>query len=708
LRNKFNQGLFLEGTAPLSSDAWHHLVAVRDAVTNENRLYIDGRLDCSGEIVYTDGFDSGTAELNIGWLDLGSGFHFNGTLDEVAIYSRALSETEIRSQYYLSRAYTETCTEPVRIMPLGDSITYDNYSGDTRPPGLKTSYRQHLWLSLVDAGYNVDFVGTRIAGQDALPAFDPDNEGYPGWSDDDIASIVYQLLVDSPADVVLLHIGTNWLNSSPDDVEHLLNEIDRYENEFSTDVTVILARIINRIGHICPAGSLTTSFNNNVENMANTRITNGDKIIIADMECSASLDYRAPPDGDMLDLLHPTDSGYAKMADVWMDKLDDILPLCESAPRIVSVPETTASAGRPYSYDVDAIGFPIPAYALLPGAPVDLSINEFSGVIEWSPAGVGNFEVNVMASNDWLPDAIQTFTIHVAEAPLCLPGISHYWKLEESSGPPYSDSCGSNNATCQTCPTRTTGIIRQAQQFDGIDDEISASADDTFDWDASDSFTIEYWMKTQAAATPSGNQVIVGRDDSSSQLHWWTGLWGDSRTAAFILIATSGDGADPVFFIRGTTDLTDGNWHHVVAVRDNSSGQNILYVDGSEEDAKTVTYTTGFESGTAALNIGWLNLSGHYRFNGTLDEVALYDRALTAEEILQHYTAGLTRNLNCAGDFDTDGVVGGSDLAYFAADFGRTDCDTGENCEGNYNTDADLDGSDLAIFAAGFGSLDCF
>ncbi len=252
----------------------------------------------------------------------------------------------------------------------------------------------------------------------------------------------------------------------------------------------------------------------------------------------------------------------------------------------------------------------------------------------------------------------------------------------------------------RTGPDHLFGCPAPQKKIDGVDDEVSASADDTFDWGASDSFTIEYWMKTQAAATPSDNQVIVGRDDSSSQLHWWTGLWGDSRTAAFILIAASGDGADSAFFIRGTTDLKDGNWHHVVAVRDNSSGQNILYVDGSEEDAKTVTYTTGFESGTAALNIGWLNLSGHYRFNGTLDEVALYDRALTAEEILQHYTAGLTRNLNCAGDFDTDGVVGGSDLAYFAADFGRTDCDTGENCEGNYNTDADLDGSDLAIFAA--------
>ena len=63
--------------------------------------------------------------------------------------------------------------------------------------------------------------------------------------------------------------------------------------------------------------------------------------------------------------------------------------------------------------------------------------------------------------------------------------------------------------------------------------------------------------------------------------------------------------------------------------------------------------------------------------------------------------------LPCEGDFDLDGDVDGSDLAVFAADFGRTDCDTGEKCEGNFDCDSDVDGSDLAVFAADFGRTDC-
>ncbi len=59
----------------------------------------------------------------------------------------------------------------------------------------------------------------------------------------------------------------------------------------------------------------------------------------------------------------------------------------------------------------------------------------------------------------------------------------------------------------------------------------------------------------------------------------------------------------------------------------------------------------------------------------------------------------------CEGDFDISGDVDGSDLAIFAADFGRTDCV--EDCEGDFDSDGDVDGSDLAVFAADFGRTDC-
>jgi hypothetical protein len=63
----------------------------------------------------------------------------------------------------------------------------------------------------------------------------------------------------------------------------------------------------------------------------------------------------------------------------------------------------------------------------------------------------------------------------------------------------------------------------------------------------------------------------------------------------------------------------------------------------------------------------------------------------------------------CEGNFDGDNDVDGSDLAVFAADFGRTDCcePGAEPCEGDFDDDGDVDGSDLAVFAADFGRTDC-
>ena len=60
---------------------------------------------------------------------------------------------------------------------------------------------------------------------------------------------------------------------------------------------------------------------------------------------------------------------------------------------------------------------------------------------------------------------------------------------------------------------------------------------------------------------------------------------------------------------------------------------------------------------------------------------------------------------DCQGDLDGDGDVDGSDLAVFAADFGRTDCV--DDCEGDFDCDSDVVGSDLAVFAADFGRTDC-
>jgi len=239
----------------------------------------------------------------------------------------------------------------VKIMPCGDSITYDNHSNDTRPSSERTSYRSHLWYALQAGGYDVDFVGSVVAGEAITPAFDPDNEGHPGWTDDQIESNIYNWLIATPADIVLLHIGTNALSSDPDQVEGILDEIDRYEAFSGNNVTVLLARIINRMTY----SSTTTDFNDNVEAMALLRITAGDDIVMVDMEDGAGINYST----DMIDSLHPTngiDGGYNKMADLWYSHLVLVLgPNCPASMTHYYKFEETASPFTDFIADTDAV-----------------------------------------------------------------------------------------------------------------------------------------------------------------------------------------------------------------------------------------------------------------------------------------------------------------------------------------------------------------
>src|SRR4030042_5946806 len=208
------------------------------------------------------------------WNSLGQ-YYFN-TTGKVTI-TAATGSTVSTCADAVKFAYVPvsfSCTSPVRIMPLGDSITYGMHSDETRPPELITGYRQPLDLLLLNAGYYVDFVGSMHTGELAAPLFDYEHEGHGGWRDDQVANNVYQWLTDHPADVILLHIGTNNLDPDPSDVEDILKEIDRY----SEDITVVLARIINRQTY----SATTTQFNNNIQAMAEDRIAEGDKIIIVD------------------------------------------------------------------------------------------------------------------------------------------------------------------------------------------------------------------------------------------------------------------------------------------------------------------------------------------------------------------------------------------------------------------------------------------
>jgi lysophospholipase L1-like esterase len=197
---------------------------------------------------------------------------------------------------------------PIRIMPLGDSITIG--AGDPDRQG----YRRILYRDLVKKGYDVDFVGAYTDGQSSPASFDDDHQGVGGLTKEQLAALTYNALVANPADIVLLHIGTNQPTTNAGPVETILNEIDRA----SASTRVLLARIINKYNADGTPMQTVTTYNQNVVAMAQAR--QGDDIRIVDMESSVLYPQH------YVDLAHPNTGGYRFMANAWLSALLASLP----------------------------------------------------------------------------------------------------------------------------------------------------------------------------------------------------------------------------------------------------------------------------------------------------------------------------------------------------------------------------------------------
>lgn len=256
-------------------------------------------------------------------------------------------------------------------MPLGDSITRGSAgSYNSKGKHITIGFRGPLFNSLKNAGYNIDFVGSRTDGPPSIPYlgvpqyYDYDNEGHSGWeaaestSDPyypayDMLSNLKGFLNENPPDIILIHLGTNDLETgqSPtgvaNDISSLLDSI----YTFNPNIVVFLAKIINRGNQVFSADSggfdydgssdsfndtyappgirnTTKVYNNLLGELASQRIINNDKLVLVNMENAIS-NYNEDtsaasgfPYGELWDSFHPNQAGYNELANVWFSALN--------------------------------------------------------------------------------------------------------------------------------------------------------------------------------------------------------------------------------------------------------------------------------------------------------------------------------------------------------------------------------------------------
>lgn len=239
-----------------------------------------------------------------------------------------------------------------KIMCLGDSITQGTSSG-VEDEAYQISYRKALYDMLNAAGYVTNgeiFVGTLFSGE-SVADFDPDHDGHGGfWADEIVTGrigreaegILADWLTASEPNIVLLHVGTNDITFGDEnwqDIENILLVIDDYETNTGRAVWVVLSLIIERscllpLTPPCPKSLEITSFNNDVNNLVySSRKIGGDRIVLVDMQNGAGINYQNWTEGgDMWDTLHPFDTGYTKMANLWFSGLMEFLPQADAGP----------------------------------------------------------------------------------------------------------------------------------------------------------------------------------------------------------------------------------------------------------------------------------------------------------------------------------------------------------------------------------------
>lgn len=263
--------------------------------------------------------------------------------------------------------------------------------------------------------------------------------------------------------------------------------------------------------------------------------------------------------------------------------------------------------------------------------------------ISWISSPVGQLPAN------------QTIERTFPSSGLNMTGCVLYYRFENDSSYGENktyvfDYCYTgNNGTVIGDPIATNSTFRMGNQsgvFDGsLDYFNSTTNDDSF---ASRNLTVVAWVLLKGL-NPGNNRHIASRFRTASMRNFQVGM----ETNNTLNFATYTDCGGSVSALHSNTALTTDLWYHVAFVLENNVKKEI-WMDGqleSNETAGTVVQTCGVQTTTIGAN---MNTPSSTTWNGLIDEVAIFNRTLSAQEITNHYRRGITRlNLSVRSCDDT-------------------------------------------------------
>ena len=203
-------------------------------------------------------------------------------------------------------------------------------------------------------------------------------------------------------------------------------------------------------------------------------------------------------------------------------------------------------------------------------------------------------------------------------------GLVGYWTFDgKNMIQNVADSSGQGNTGYLLDQISTTTVVGKIGQAVLFDDATYVTADDSTSLDITGTITMVAWIKPTSSHQ---GQVITKYNLQSVNMPWDIQVWDDN------LIYTAVKTNNGFVEVPSSGAITYGQWLHVVTVYD---GTNIiLYLNGVEDNSLPQTGT--IETNDFDLEIGGASGNGT-DFIGSLDDVRIYNRALSATEILQLY-----------------------------------------------------------------------
>ena len=301
-------------------------------------------------------------------------------------------------------------------------------------------------------------------------------------------------------------------------------------------------------------------------------------------------------------------------------------------------------------------------------------------------------------------------------------GAVNHWRLNETSGTTAVDMIAGNDITYTNISgdpvTLGTPGMTPADGFAGLE-EGNASAQFVWNSGVNQGETTETAMDFAAGVTEmtmsvwfknnfSGQGYVAGFAEAASDGRYVFSIYSpDAYNLAVYTKTDMGDGTSRQINLTGIQldTTTDWEWHHLVQVWNGDEKRVDFYIDGQLAGTKTdpaagstIVVPDGFYLGR--------DVPGNTRnLGGFIDEVSLFDKALTAEEVFELYDsayfAGGSSTLQ--GDLNNDGMVGSADLDIVRGNWGQS-VDAGCLSCGDPSGDGVVGSADLDIVRANWGN----